>query len=125
MTEIIQSPENIATGVAKFGGILAALRVLMIVMNLINRRQFERKVTKFLHKEKAHAEDLQESRASIASNRAGDIYRRKTFIIQDEESMISDSLLNKSSFFSQHGLLSADEREIRKRYSIEMFEEII
>jgi hypothetical protein len=58
MTEYIHFPENIVSGVAKFGGILAALRGLMIVMNLINRRQFERKVTKFLQKEKAKAELL-------------------------------------------------------------------
>jgi hypothetical protein len=126
MTEHVQSPKNIAAGIAQFGGLLAALRVLMIVMNMINRRQFERKVTKFLKKEKANAEELQESSSPIDSTRAGDIYRRKTFNIQDdEESMISDSLLNKSTTFSQQGLLTADEGEIRKRYSIEMFEEII
>jgi hypothetical protein len=48
MTEYVQFPDNIFNGVAKFGGILAALRGLMIVMNYINRRQFERKVSKFL-----------------------------------------------------------------------------
>ena len=57
MTEHILFPENIIRGIARFGGILAALRGLMIVMNLINRRQFERKVTKFLKKERAYAED--------------------------------------------------------------------
>ena len=60
MTRHIQFPESIVVGVARFGGILAALRGLMIVMNLINRRQFERKLTKFLHKEKLKAESLQE-----------------------------------------------------------------
>ena len=60
MTEHVQSPKSIAAGLAQFGGILAALRLLMIAMNLINRRQFERKVTKYLKKEKAHGEDLQE-----------------------------------------------------------------
>jgi hypothetical protein len=60
---------------------LAAIRALMIVMNLINQRQFEKKLTKFLQKEKVHAEELQESRAPIASSRAVDIYRRKTFSI--------------------------------------------
>jgi hypothetical protein len=55
MTEYVQFPETLTTGVAKFGGILAALRGLMIVMYMINRRQFERKVSKFLHKEKGQA----------------------------------------------------------------------
>lgn len=45
MAEHVQSPISIVSGLAQFGGILAALRGLMIVMNLINRRQFERKVT--------------------------------------------------------------------------------
>jgi cytosine/uracil/thiamine/allantoin permease len=45
-------PENIASGIARFGGMLAALRGLMIVMHWINRKQFEKKLTKFLHKEK-------------------------------------------------------------------------
>jgi len=58
MTECVQFTENIVNGVAKFGGILAALRGIMIVMNLINRRQFENKVTKYLQKEKAKAEGL-------------------------------------------------------------------
>ena len=126
MTECIQSPENIAAGIARFGGMLAALRVLMIVMNLINRKQFERKLTKFLQKEKTHAEEVQESGAPIANSRAGDnTNRRKTFNIQDEENMINDSLLNKSTTLSQLGLPTAEEGEIKKRYSIEMFEELI
>jgi hypothetical protein len=125
MTEHVQSPKSIAAGLAQFGGILAALRVLMIVMNLINRRQFERKVTKFLHKEKANAEDLEESTEPDKKSLAGDIHRRKTLKIQDEESMSSQSLLNKSTHLSQEGLLTADEGEIKKRYSIEMFEELI
>ena len=48
----------------------------MIVMNLINRRQFERKVTKFFHKEKAHAEELEESNEPDEKSVAGDIHRR-------------------------------------------------
>ena len=58
MTKLIQFPESIVVGVARFGGILAALRGLMIVMNLINRRQFERRLKKFLHKENPKAEGL-------------------------------------------------------------------
>ena len=50
MTEFVQFPETIVAGLAKFGGILAALRGLMIVMYWINKRQFERKVSEFLHK---------------------------------------------------------------------------
>jgi hypothetical protein len=45
--------------------------------------------------------------------------------IQDEESMISDSLLNKSIHLSQKVLLTAEQGEIKKRYSIEMFEDLI
>jgi hypothetical protein len=50
MTKLVQFPDSLVVGVARFGGILAALRGLMIMMNLINRRQFERKVKKFLLK---------------------------------------------------------------------------
>ena len=125
MTHYVQYPESIAAGLAQFGGMLAALRGLMIVMHWINRRQFEKKVTKFMLKEKAHAEELQESRSPVGNSRAGDIYRRKKFNIQDEDINVSDSLLNKSTTLSQLGLSTAEEGEIKKRYSIEMFEELI
>jgi len=125
MTEHVLFPENIIRGIARFGGILAAFRGLMIVMNLINRRQFERKVHKFLKKEKVYAEDFQESSQPVDSSRAGDIHRRQMLSIQDEESMISDSLLNKSIHLSQKVLLTAEQGEIKKRYGIEMFEELI
>jgi hypothetical protein len=66
----------------------------MMVMNWINKRQFEKKVTKFMKKEKAQAEELQESAAPLVNSRAGDdLYQRKTFNIQDEENNVSDSLL--------------------------------
>jgi hypothetical protein len=94
MTKYDLFPENIGLGVARFGGMLAALRFLMIVMHWINRRQFERKLTKFLHKEKPKAGEVQESSAPVNSSRAGDFYRRKTFNIQDEENIDSDSMLN-------------------------------
>ena len=58
MTDYVQSPETIVSGVIKFGGILAMLRGFMIVMYWINRRQFEKKVTKFLQKEKTQAEEV-------------------------------------------------------------------
>ena len=125
MTNYVQYPESIAAGLAQFGGMLAALRGLMIVMHWINRRQFEKKVTKFMLKEKAHVEELQESRSPVGNSRAGDIYRRKKFKIQDEDINVSDSLLNKSTTLSQLGLPTAEEGEIKKRYSIEMFEELI
>ena len=94
-------------------------------MNWINRRQYERKVTKFMLKEKAHVEELQESSSPVGNSRAGDIYRRKKFNIQDEDINVSDSLLNKSTTLSQPSLSTAEDGDIKKRYSIEMFEELI
>ena len=94
MTEQYQFPETIDAGVAKFGGILAAVRALMIVMFWINKRQFERKVIKFMHKEKAQAEDIQESSASDAISNGGDIYLRKKLSIQDEDVNVSNTLLS-------------------------------
>jgi hypothetical protein len=55
MTYYYRFPENIGGGIARFGGMLAALRGLMIVMRWINRRQFEKKLTRFIRKEKANA----------------------------------------------------------------------
>jgi hypothetical protein len=118
-------PENIGVGLARFGGTLAALRFIMIVMHWINRRQFERKLTKFLHKEKPKVEGLQESSTLVSRSRVGDTYRRNTFNIQDEENIESDSLLNTSADLSQLTLPTAEESEIKKRYSIEMFEKLI
>jgi len=97
MTENIQSPKSIAAGLSEFGGILAVFKALMMVMNWINKRQFEKKVTKFMQKEKAHAEELQESSAPIGSSRRSDLFQRKTLNIQDEEKNVSDSLLNEST----------------------------
>ena len=94
MTKHVQFPESIVVGVARFGGILAALRGLMIVMNLINRRQFERKVTKFLHSYNPKDEFVKKSSSPFSSSHAEGIYRRKTFNIQDEESIDRDSMLN-------------------------------
>ena len=71
---------------------LAILRVLMFVMNWINRRQFERKVTKFLQREKAEGSS---SESPDGRSLARDAYRRKTFNVQeDEESSVDESLLN-------------------------------
>jgi hypothetical protein len=125
MTEQVQFPKTILAGVSEFGGILAVIKVVTMVMQWINRRQFEKKVTKFMQKEKAKAEELQESIAPLESRRASDIYRRKTFNIQDEENCVSDSLLYKSTTLPQKSLPTADEGDIKKRYSIEMFEELI
>jgi hypothetical protein len=125
MTEHVQFPKSILSGVSKFGGILAVINVVTMVMQWINRRQFEKKVTKFMQKEKAKAEELHESNVPLESSRASDIYRRKTFNIQEEENSVSDSLLHKSTTLPQLSLASADEGDIKKRYSIEMFEELI
>ena len=73
MNENIQSPKSIVAGVSEFGGILAVFKALMMVMNWINKRQFEKKVTKFMHIEKAHAEELQEPSAPIGSSRPSDL----------------------------------------------------
>ena len=125
MTEYVQFPKSILAGLTEFGGILAVIKGLMIVMQGINRKQFEKKVTKFMHKEKAKAEELQESSATLVSSHAGDILRRKTFNIQDEENSVSYSLLHKSTTLPQLSLAKVDDGDIKKRYSIEMFEELI
>ena len=52
MTENIQAPKSIVAGLSEFGGILAVFKVLMMVMNWINKRQFEKKISKFMQKEK-------------------------------------------------------------------------
>jgi len=96
----------------------------MLVMNWINRRQFERKVTKFLQREKA--EGLQESSPPDGSSLARDAYRRKTFNIQeDEEINVNDSLLNKSTNNPPLDVAKVEQGEIKKRYSVEMFEDLI
>ena len=125
MDALKQFPESLGVGLARFGGTLAALWFLITVMHWINKRQFERKLTEFLHKEKPKVEGLQDSRADISKSRVGDIYRSKTFNIQDEENIERDSLLNKSVDLFQMSLPSAEESEIKKRYSIEMFEKLI
>jgi hypothetical protein len=58
MTQHVQYPEPFVGGVARFGGILSALQGLMFVMYWINRREFEKKVTEFLRKQKAQPEGL-------------------------------------------------------------------
>jgi hypothetical protein len=50
---------------------------MMIVMLLINRRQFEKKVTKFLLKEKAKAEDPQETIAPAGIMRARGLKKKR------------------------------------------------
>ena len=125
MTDQDLFPENIAVGLTRFGSMLAILRVLMFVMNWINRRQFERKVTKFLQREKT--EGLQESSAPDGRGLARDAYRRKTFNIQedDEEINVNDSLLNKSTNNPRIDVPKVEEGEIKRRYSVEMFEDLI
>ena len=125
MTEYVQYPEGIVDGLAKFGGILAALRGMIIVMHLINRRQFERKVTKFLQKEKEKVEGIKDSSKPVGSSSARDVYMRKKFKIQAEEIDVSESMLNYSITLPQRGVPAAEEEDIKKRYSIEMFEYLI
>jgi hypothetical protein len=124
MTKQDLAPESIIVGLARLGSIIAIIRALMSVMAWINQRQFERKITKFMHKEKA--EGLQESEVPDGSSLAGDIYRRKKFNIQDDEEInVNDNLLNESTTLSQNDLPKVEETDIKKRYSIEMFEDLI
>jgi hypothetical protein len=85
----------------------------MTVMNWINKRQFERKLTKFLHKENSKEEGIQDSSTLVSKSRVGDTYRRKTFNIQDEENIESDSLLITSADLSQLSPPTAEESEIK------------
>ena len=78
-------------------------------MNLINRRQFEKKVKKFLQKDKAKAEGLLTSSATVGMSNAGDINQSKVFNIQDENVNTSESLLNKTPRLSQLALPTSDE----------------
>jgi hypothetical protein len=124
MTKQDLAPESMIVGLARLGSIIAIIRALMSVMAWINRRQFERKITKFMHREKA--EGLQESEVPDGSSLAGDIYRRKKFNIQDDEEInVNDNLLNDSTTLSQNDLPKVEETDIKKRYSIEMFEDLI
>jgi hypothetical protein len=124
MTKQDLAPESIIVGLARLGSIIAIIRALMSVMAWINQRQFERKITKFMHREKA--EGLQESEVPDGSSLAGDIYRRKKFNIQDDEEInVNDNLLNESTTLSQNDLPKVEETDIKKRYSIEMFEDLI
>jgi hypothetical protein len=124
MTKQDLAPESMIVGLTRLGGIIAIIRALMSVMAWINQRQFERKITKFMHREKA--EGLQESEVPDGSSLAGDIYRRKKFNIQDDEEInVNDNLLNDSTTLSQNDLPKVEETDIKKRYSIEMFEDLI
>ena len=124
MTKQDLSPESMTVGLTRLGSIIAIIRALMSVMAWINRRQFERKIIKFMHREKA--EGLQESGAPDGSSLSGDIYRRKKFNIQDDEEInVNDTLLDESTTLSQHGFPKVEETDIKKRYSIEMFEDLI
>jgi hypothetical protein len=75
-----------------------------MVMLYITRRQFEKKLSKFLEKEKPKPEEFQEFCSPVNSSHAADIYRRKTFNIQDEENNVNDFLLNSSKTLPQLSL---------------------
>jgi hypothetical protein len=97
---------------------------MMIVSYWINRRQFDKKITKFLKKEKAQAEALEDPSSPIEDHHSKNIYKRKTFNIQDEEINMGESLIESLTAQSQLESI-ADEGDPKKRYSIEMFEYLI
>ena len=96
----------------------------MIVSYWINRRQFDKKITKFLKKEKAQVEALEDPSSPVEDHQAKNINLRKKFNIQDEEISVGDSLIDRSTTQSQLESI-ADDGDPKKRYSIEMFEYLI
>jgi hypothetical protein len=96
----------------------------MIVSYWINKRQFDKKITKFLKKEKAQVEALEDPSSPVEDRQAKYINLRKKFNIQDEEINIGDSLIDRSTAQSQLDSI-ANEGDPKKRYSIEMFEYLI
>jgi hypothetical protein len=96
----------------------------MIVSYWINRRQFDKKIAKFLKKEKAQVEALEDSTSPVEDNQAKNINLRKKFNVQDEEISVGDSLIDRSTTQSQLETL-ADDGDPKKRYSIEMIEQLI
>jgi hypothetical protein len=96
----------------------------MIVSYWINRRQFDKKIAKFLKKEKAQVEVLEDPSSPVEDRHVTNIYKRKNFNIQDEEISVKDSLIDRSTTQSQLESI-ADEGDPKKRYSIEMFEYLI
>ena len=59
MTQHVQYPEPLVGGVARFGGVLSSLQGFMfVILYWINKREFEKKVTEFLRKQKAQAQGL-------------------------------------------------------------------
>jgi hypothetical protein len=126
MTEHVQYPEPFVGGVARFGGFLSALQGLMfVILSWINKREFEKKVTEFLRQQKARPEGLLESSAPDSSSSAPEIERRKTFLSENEDSIFKEALLNETTTLSKHGLPAPDKEDIKKRYSIEMFEDLL
>jgi hypothetical protein len=96
----------------------------MIVSYWINRRQFDKKITKFLKKEKAQVEALEDPNSPVEDHHAKNINLRKKFNIQDEEINIGDYLIERSTAQSQLESI-ANEEDPKKRYSIEMIEYLI
>ena len=65
-------PESLVSGFSRFGGFKGTvLGLLMLVINWINQRQLEKRLTKFLHKEKTKA--LQKSSGPEDMNNTGEI----------------------------------------------------
>jgi hypothetical protein len=67
----------------------------MIVSYWINKRQFDKKIAKFLKKEKAQVEAIEDPTSPAEDRQAKNIHKRKTFNIQDEEINIGDSLIER------------------------------
>jgi hypothetical protein len=80
----------------------------MIVMYWINRKQFERKITNFLKKEKAQAATLEDVSSPLEDHHEKNISKRKTFNIQEEDMNIGDSLINSSTTLSRLESLADD-----------------
>lgn len=83
MTQHVEYPESLVKGVSRFGGFLSVLQGMMFLMYWINKREFEKKVSEFLQKQKRLPELLEDSTAPESSSRARDIEERKTYIAEE------------------------------------------
>jgi hypothetical protein len=97
----------------------------MLVMYWINKKEFEKKVKEFLQKQNPPPELPQDSSARDSSSRIRDTEDRKTFIAEVEVIIFKETLLNDSTAPSKIAPPKARDEEIKKRYSIEMFEDLL
>jgi hypothetical protein len=49
----------------------------------------------------------------------------KMFLSENEDSIVKEALLNETTLLSKHSLPAPDKEDIKKRYSIEMFEDLL